>query len=59
MQDSCDVLKAQLPTAAVQVLSNSCFLLEIEEHPDILLVSVLFPETTKITDYVVFKRRQT
>lgn len=57
--DSCDVMKARLPNPAVKVLPNSCFMPEIEEHPDILLVPVLSPQTTKVTDHLAFKHRQT
>lgn len=43
------MLKARLPTATVKVLANRFFLLEMEKHPDILLASVLSPETIKVT----------
>lgn len=44
----CHMLKATLSTAAVKVLSNSFFILEMEERPNILLASVLSPETTEV-----------
>lgn len=53
--DSCHVMRARPPTAALKVQSNTCFLLETTEHPDILLVSILSLEMTKVTDNLVFK----